>query len=111
MMTPEELKARAERAAEWLETNGSLSKLISASERETIAMAEDRGWRDPVPTEAEAVVFVMKHPDFDVCHATEGFMVYQRVRTKPDEWLWVSNNPVEEATRLGYAEQKGEGED
>jgi len=95
-MNDQELIERSERAKSWLEEKGSRSKLISASEREMIAMAEDRGWKDSIPTESEAVVWLMK-------------MKGMIISFYKGEWFqtdWNKFHPVEEATRLGYAEDQ-----
>ena len=120
MMTPEETRARAERAAEWF--NKGKTFIIEPrkdskgwdltcpesgspgpyyhSDRALIAMAEDRGWRDPIPTEAESVVWLIK--TFNWYINRDGTIWYLWGH---DEFREI--NPVGEATRLGYAEGEG----
>ena len=131
MMTPEETRARAERAAEWFNTaQGNIATIQRNEEtrgwtvvpcdksvqpyhghdRALIAEAYEWGFRDPIPTEQEAVVWLI---------VKKGVYLYYN-RTTKNWFRWIPEpegagmipedvNPVEEATRLGDADVKGEG--
>lgn len=135
MMTPEEIRARAERAAEWLrakDTNRVQPELHNSiqigwllktyqeacytrrTDKELIAFCEDRGWRDPIPTEAEAVYWLINRPESDyriMFDKAFNSYAYYFVEEEVGEWVhgWREFNPVEEALKLGYAEGEGYG--
>ena len=133
MMTPEETKARAERAADWWNQGRPQFEAITPaanpdshypwerdcigeprwlSHRMLIALCQDLGWRDPIPTEAEAVVWLINRPESDyriMFDKAFKSYAYYFVEEEVGEWVhgWRKFNPVEEATRLRYA-VKGE---
>jgi hypothetical protein len=72
-----------------------------------IALCQDLGWRDPVPTEAEAVVWLIVEHGYRICQS--GIAGQYSYQDEFEPFNWIIFNPVEESTRLGYA-VKGDGE-
>lgn len=114
LMTDEEVTQRAQRAARWwnsagkgtagyvqwlkwfvTENNQSWCDGTTITDRMFIAFCEDRGWRDRVPTESEAVVWLMVHRRWVV--EKDGS---EWKRQDPlDAFNWIAFNPVEEARK------------
>lgn len=49
-----------------------------------------------------AVLWLMKKADYDVCFEKDHYAVYRRVDEADNAWCWVSDNPADEAKKLGW---------
>jgi hypothetical protein len=131
MMTPEELKARAERADKWLAENyldhdaqydeiAKTWEVLYSSTPDTeyfpeglyenltdamfIAWVESLGFRDPIPTVAEAVAYLINKHGYAIAKDRTGHI---SIVIFPNNTCCANINPVEEALKLGYGVESG----